>query len=86
MGSDRAAKEVMHGGSHAAAPAADDDHFRIEDLGESPKGMCDIPGQLTELHTDAFLVGYFMNSMGQSAIENGGIPVRLIGINRSGFH
>jgi hypothetical protein len=64
MGSNRTAKEVMHGGSQATAPAADDDHFRIEDLGESPKGMCDIPGQFTELHAYAFLVGYFTNSMG----------------------
>lgn len=86
MGSDRAAKDLVHRGSQPAAPATDDDHFRIEDLGESPKGMSDISCKLTELHTYAFLVGYGTNPGRQAAIEDRGIPVRLIGVNRPGLH
>ena len=86
MGGNRAAEKLMHGGSQAAAPAADDDHFCIEDRREPPKGMCDIPCQLAEFNAYAFLVGQFTNPAGQAAIKDRGIPVRLVGINRSGFH
>jgi len=86
VGGDRAAQEVMHGGSQAATPAADDDHFRIENLSEPAERMCDIPCQLAELNAYAFLVGQFTNPTGQATVKDGGIPVRLVGINRSGFH
>ena len=48
--------------------------------------MSDIPCKLTKLHTYAFLVGYVTNPSRQAAVEDRGIPVRLIGVNRPGFH
>ena len=55
---DRATEELMHAGPHAAAPAADDDHFGIQDLGKSAEGVRNITSQLTKLHGYALLVGY----------------------------
>ena len=48
--------------------------------------MCDIPGHLAEFNAYAFLVGQVTNPAGQAAIKDRGIPARLVGINRSGFH
>ena len=48
--------------------------------------MSDISCELPKLHTYAFLVGYVTNPSGQAAIEDGGIPVGLIWVNRSRFH
>jgi len=86
VGGDGAAKELMHAGSQATASAADNDHLRIQHLGESSKRMCDIPGQLAEFNAYAFLVGQVTNPAGQAAIKDCGIPVRLVGIDRSGLH
>jgi hypothetical protein len=86
VGGDRTAEELVHGGSQAAAPATDDDHFGIEDRCKPSKGMCDVPCQLAEFDAYAFLVGQVTNPAGQAAIKDRGIPARLVGINRSGFH
>jgi hypothetical protein len=40
----RATKQLLHAGSKTATAAAYDDHFRLEDLGEPPEGMSDVPG------------------------------------------
>ena len=48
--------------------------------------MRNISSQLAELHAYAFLIGYRSNQVRQAAVEDSGIPVRLIGVDRSGFH
>lgn len=55
---DRASEELMHAGSQAAALAADDDHFGIEDIGEPAQGVGDFSGELTELHGYALMVSH----------------------------
>jgi hypothetical protein len=80
--SHRATEELMHAGPKAASAAADDDHLRIKNLGEPPEGMTDISGELTKLDAYAFLVGDCPNPIREATIEDRGIPIWLIWIDR----
>ena len=83
---DRATEELVHAGPQAAAPAADDDHFGLQDLGESAERVGDIAGKFTKLHRYALLTSYGSDSMGQTAVEDSDIPIRLVGVDGSRLH
>ena len=53
---DRATEELMHARPHTPTPAANDDHFGIQDVSQSAEGMGNITGELTKLHTYALLI------------------------------
>jgi hypothetical protein len=86
LGRHRATKELVHAGSKTAAAATYDDHFRIEDLGEPPQGMGNVPSQFTELNIDALSPSECTNPFSEAAVENGGVPIPLIRIDRSRLH
>jgi hypothetical protein len=51
-----------------------------------PSAWGDIAGKLTKLHRYALLISYGSDSMGQAAIEDGNIPIRLVGVDGSRLH
>ncbi|MCW2804575.1 MAG: hypothetical protein JWN06_2792 [Propionibacteriaceae bacterium] len=78
-------EKVVDARPKAMPTSANHNHLCVQNLSEATKSVCDVTGQLPELHLNLLLTSHRLNAAGQFLVEGRCIPVRQVWVDRPRF-